>query len=85
MGRSYGGILGLVAFLTAMAQSWIAGGGAENTLRHAWLSLLVFAPLGYCIGRLGEWIVEDSVRGQLAAQVGARSAAANDARNELKK
>ena len=51
----------------------------------AWCSLLLFAMVGLVIGRLAEWVVEDSVRTKIRAELAAgdtesaRSAAAGPA------
>jgi hypothetical protein len=74
VGRSYGGVLGLLAFLTVIARSCVRGGGAEPTLFAAWLGLLAFVPLGCLIGRLAERTVEESIRSKLAAELAAREA-----------
>ena len=74
MGRSYGGILGLLAFLTMIARGVVHGGGTEPTLFAAWLSLLAFVPLGCIAGRLAEWTLEESIRSKLAADLAARDA-----------
>ena len=71
MGRSYGGILGLVAFLTVIARGWVRGGGAEPTIFAAWLGLLAFMPLGCIAGWLAERTVEESIRSKLAAELAA--------------
>lgn len=74
MGRSYGGILGLVAFLTVLARGCVRGGGAEPTLFAAWLGLLAFTPLGCIVGWVAERTVEESIRSKLAAEIAAREA-----------
>lgn len=74
MGRSYGGILGLVAFLTVLARGCVRGGGAEPTLFAAWLGLLAFTPLGCIVGWVAERTVEESIRSKLAAELAAREA-----------
>jgi len=59
--RIYAGILGPLALLTCVARGMLHGSGVESTLLSAWLSLLVFSAVGYVIGRLAEWIVDESV------------------------
>lgn len=80
MGRSYAGILGLVAFLSVMIQGFIANAAAEPTLFRAWIGLLVFTAIGYLSGRLAQWMVEDSIRTkvtvELASEESTRTAAA---------
>lgn len=74
MARSYGGTLGLIAFLTVIVRGWTYGGAATPTLLAAWLSLLVAFPLGCVVGRLADWIVLESIRSKLAAEIAAREA-----------
>jgi hypothetical protein len=62
MGRSYAGILGPLAFATAVARGLVEGHGAEATLQTACLALFAFAALGYVLGRVAALIVDDSVR-----------------------
>ena len=75
MARTYAGILGLLAFLTALAHGLMHGGGGVSVLWTAWCSLLLFALLGCVIGWVAERIVEDSVHGQVAAELTARQSA----------
>jgi len=72
--RSYGGILGLLAFATVIARGCVHGGGTESTLFSAWLGLLAAYPLGCVIGMLADWIVLESIRSKLAAEIAAREA-----------
>jgi uncharacterized protein (DUF58 family) len=72
--RSYGGILGLLAFATVIARGCVHSGGAEATLFAAWLGLLIAFPLGCVVGMLADWMVLESIRVQLAAEIAAREA-----------
>lgn len=72
--RGYGGILGLVAFVTVIARGCLHGGGAEATLMAAWLSLLAAYPLGCVVGLLADRMVLESIRIQLAAEIAAQEA-----------
>ena len=74
MARSYGGILGLLAFTTVIARGCVHGGGADATLLAAWLGLLIAYPLGCVVGMLADGIVLESIRVQLAAEIAAREA-----------
>ncbi|HVX15850.1 MAG TPA: hypothetical protein VHC22_32000 [Pirellulales bacterium] len=74
MARSYGGILGLLAFTTVIARGCIHGGGADSTLFAAWLGLLIAYPLGCVVGALAERILLESIHVQFAAEIAAREA-----------
>jgi hypothetical protein len=72
--RSYGGILGLLAFATVIARGCVHAGGVESTLFAAWLGLLAAYPLGCLVGGLADWIVLESIRSKFAAEIAAREA-----------
>ena len=69
MGRIYGGVLGLLAFITVIARGIIHTAGTQATLLQASLALMFMGAVGYVIGRLAAWIVEDSVRTTIAAEL----------------
>lgn len=71
VGRSYGGILGLIAFLTALVRGEGSGGGAADTLPYACVSLVLFTALGFIFGCLAQRMVDDAVREQLVARMAA--------------
>ena len=75
MAHTYAGILGPLAFLTSLARGAVHGGPVESVLLAAWCSLLVFAPVGYVIGRLAQRIIEESVSATISAELVAREAA----------
>ncbi len=72
--RIYAGILGPLALVTCVARGLLHGSGVESTLLSAWLSLLVFSAVGYVIGRLAEWIVDESVGAVVQAELAAENA-----------
>jgi hypothetical protein len=74
VGRAYSGVLGHVGFLTSLAQGCVQGGSTQAVLLHAWLCLLAFAAIGYVTGRLAGWVVEESVRAKLSAELAAAPA-----------
>ena len=76
MARNYAGFLGLVAFVATVAQGIIHGAGTQSTLFHAWLSLLVFVVIGYILGAIAAWVVDDAI----ASRVNAELAAAREAK-----
>ena len=72
MGRSYAGILGLIAFSFAIARGLFVGGETEGIVFHAWLSLLAFSAIGFVIGALAQGAIDESVRRRLADEMSAR-------------
>ena len=68
MGGTYGGILSLVAFGSTLVRGLIHRGGAESTLQVAIIGLILFGGIGYLLGRLAEWTIEDSLRSRLRAE-----------------
>ncbi len=73
MAHLYAGILGPIAFLTTIARGAIHGGEPITILFSAWLSLLVFAPLGYAIGGVAGRLVEEAVKGRIETELQADS------------
>jgi len=65
MGRSYAGILGLLAFCTVVVRGTIDGAGVESTMKLACLCLFGFALIGLVVGNLASWIVEEAVMTRL--------------------
>jgi hypothetical protein len=80
MGRIYSGIMGPVALLTVMVRGWINGGNTATTLFQAWIALLVFSAVGFILGNLAAAIVEESVRGKVAAELAARESRSSESR-----
>ena len=81
MARAYAGILALLAFLTALFQGLLHAGDANATIVTAWCSLWVFAGIGYVLGQLAAWTVDESVHARIAAQVAAEQAAEKNAKS----
>lgn len=71
MAPIYAGILGLLALLTSLAHNAIHAANADTMLMAAWLSLLVFAGLGYLIGWIATRTVEESVQAEIKAELDA--------------
>jgi membrane associated rhomboid family serine protease len=72
MGRGYGGVLGVLAFLAALLRGWAVRGFTPGVLSYAWCALLAGFAAGCLIGWLAGWIVEDSVRARLRTAVEAK-------------
>jgi hypothetical protein len=71
MGRSYAGILGPLAFVTELARGALRSAGTESTVTTAVAALFAFAAIGFVLGELAGWIVNDSVRSRLALEIAA--------------
>lgn len=80
MGRSYAGILGPLAFLTEILHGLSHGGGSNSTIASAIVALFAFATIGFVLGELAAWIVDDSVRSRLAAELAAAKPSATAAK-----
>lgn len=72
MGRTYAGVLGLLAFQAVMMRGLLRSAGVEATFWQATLALFGFAALGYIAGNTAAWIVGESVRSGLAAEAAAQ-------------
>jgi hypothetical protein len=72
VGRIYGGILGLLAFLTILVRGWIHQSDSQGTLWTAWLGLMLFAAVGLIVGRVAGQIVQESVIGRVNAELAAQ-------------
>jgi hypothetical protein len=69
MGRSYAGILGVVAFTTLVIRAAIAGSSPDSSLLAATLMLFAFAAAGGVLGTIAESTVEQSVRARFEAEL----------------
>ena len=83
MGRTYAGILGILAFLLVLGRGLINGGSVETTIRVACTSLLVMALVGAIVGRLAAWFVEQSIRWQIQGELEAHSQFRDEARRTV--
>ena len=75
MARTYAGILGPLALVTALVRGLIHATETDTVLLTAWSSLLVFAAVGYVIGWVAGKTVEESVRGRILAELAAEEPA----------
>ena len=72
MGRKYAGILGPLAFATALFRGLILGDGVEPTLKLAMLGLFAFALLGVVVGGIAEATILESVKTRFDNEMRAR-------------
>ncbi len=78
MGHSYAGRLGLIAFVTAIGRGVLHADSVEETLWWASLALFGFAAIGFVAGELAGWIVHDSLRSSLTAEMARQQAAGKE-------
>jgi hypothetical protein len=69
MARTYAGILGLLAFATVVARSLIHDTAGGQAIWQASLTLFGFAGIGYVLGLMAQWILDDSIRGRLTIEI----------------
>lgn len=74
--------MGLLAFAVVMARSVINNGPVDATIGRAVASMIAFAAAGLVLGRVAQFVVDDSVRGELtlAIQETANQKKRNDAK-----
>jgi hypothetical protein len=70
-----------LAFALALVRGWKNGTPGETALLTAWLGLVAMAGVGYLIGRLAQWIVEDSVRTRILLDLAKQQAAQKSAQD----
>jgi hypothetical protein len=74
MARNYAGILGTLAFAAVVARNLVHNAAASEAVWQASVMLFYFATIGYAIGRVGQWIVDESVRGRLTIEIASQAA-----------
>ncbi|HZZ29442.1 MAG TPA: hypothetical protein VFE46_15700 [Pirellulales bacterium] len=74
MGRRYAAVLGMLAFAAILARGMVAGGAWDSVLSQAIAALFAFAVVGGITGWLAERMIDDSLRSQLNAELGAKPA-----------
>lgn len=68
MGRSYAGILGASAFVVVMSRGLVQGSAVDATLAAAAVRMFLFAVFGYCVGKVADRTVLDSLCDTIARQ-----------------
>ncbi|MEX0793868.1 MAG: hypothetical protein WD045_12080 [Pirellulaceae bacterium] len=69
MGRTYGGILGLVAFATVIGRGMVALSSIESVVLIACVAMFLFVGLGWIVGNIAARIVDESVRQKVNAEL----------------
>lgn len=72
MAHLYGGILGILAFLTTIGRGVIHGSDPQSILWSGWLSLILFSIVGLIIGWIAGTIIEESTIAKLVAEMAAQ-------------
>ena len=78
MCRTFGGVMGLVAFATTLAQGLIHHGHVDSTLATASISLFAFGAVGLLVGHIAQWAIEDSLKSQIRTLQGPKKTAKGD-------
>ena len=71
VGRTYAGILGLLAMAVVVVRGLLDRVDAESTLATAIISLAVFSAIGLLVGTIAESTVDEAVRQKLQQQIDA--------------
>ena len=69
----YAGVLGPLALVTVILRGVLKSGSPQETMLAATICLMAFAAVGYVVGQLAERVVEESVRGRLAAELASQT------------
>jgi hypothetical protein len=69
MGRTYAGVLGLLAFVVVIARGLIHQGSVSSTMTLALFAMFTFAGIGLVLGQMAAQTVADALRSQLSAQI----------------
>lgn len=69
MGRTYAGILGLLAMLVVVVRGMKNAAGVEGTLWTACINLAVFSLAGFILGSIAESTVKESVRKEMESRL----------------
>lgn len=76
MSAKFAGILGLTAFVAMLVRGLAHARGADATLLSGSLTLFLFAAIGWIIGAVAQWCVDDAVYTRIEAEAAAEAALA---------
>ncbi len=76
MARQFAGVMGLLAFASVMCRAMLAQDGLMESAAAACGCLAAYAVAGAIVGRLAQFIVDESVRSQLLADIQAKTTTA---------
>ena len=65
---TYAGILGFLAFTTALAHGWLHGRPADSAVVSALAAMAALAALGLVLGRIAQSVVDQEVRWRLSQE-----------------
>ena len=71
MAHSYGGVLGIIAFVTMLVRGLLNGNTSFELLFTATLFLFAFAVVGFVLGSIAAQTVKESVKLQLNTELDA--------------
>ena len=69
MGRTYAGIVGLVAFSAMTFRGIASHRSLEGTIALACGSMFALAAVGFVVGELASWFVAESVQARISAEI----------------
>jgi hypothetical protein len=69
MGRTYAGVLGLIAFATIVARGVIHQSGASATFPAAAGMMFVFAGIGYVLGTIAERAIASDLKARFQEEM----------------
>ena len=76
VGRSYAGVMGLIAFVATIFRGVANGASLEATVTTSCGCMFAFAAVGFLVGMAGQVVVGDAVRTKFLAELSAREPAA---------
>lgn len=69
MAQIYAGVLGPLAFISALAHGALAGFELTDCLIRGWVALVVFTLLGFVIGHIARNVVDEDFRKRVTTEL----------------
>ena len=82
MGRTYAGVLGLLAMTVVICRGVMSSSGVEGTCTLAVLSMFGFACVGSVLGHIAQTTVDESVRAKIEQGLADTADRAANSRNK---